>query len=151
MNKCKLSYEEVIRWRIRLLWALIVAILVYMVVISELGGGDSRVMTRLADFASDVILFGGIIYAEYRIWYNKKLLVNDWKRNQQQLDEQDERNRYLHDKSGGIVVDILLVTMLFTTATAALFDMAVFYTSLALLLLTIGLKGLFYFLASKGS
>ena len=67
MNKCKLSYEEVIRWRIRLLWALIVAILVYMVVISELGGGDSRVMTRLADFASDVILFGGIIYAGYRI------------------------------------------------------------------------------------
>ena len=48
-------------------------------------------------------------------------------------------------------MDILLVTMLFTTATAALFDMAVFYTSLALLLLTIGLKGLFYFLASKGS
>jgi len=150
MNKRKLSYEEVIRWRIRLLWALIAAILIYIVVISELGGGDSRVMTRLADFASDVILFGGIIFAGYRIWYNKKLLGNDWKRNQQQLDEQDERNRYLHDKSGGIVVDILLVTMLFTTATAALFDMAVFYTALSLLLLTVGLKGLCYWFAARG-
>jgi len=151
MHKNKLPYEEIIRWRIRLLWTLIAAILVYMVVISELGGGDSRIMTDLANFISDLILFGGIIYAGYRIWYNKKLLSNDWKRNQQQLEEQDERNAYLHTKSGGIVVDILLVAMLFTTVTAALFNMAAFYTSLALLLLAVFLKGLFYYLATKGT
>ena len=151
MHKNKLPYEEIIRWRIRLLWALIAASLIYMVVISELGGGDSRIMTDLADFISDVILFGGIIYAGFRIWYNKKLLINDWKRNQQQLEEQDERNVYLHATSGGIVVDILLTCMLFTTATTALLNMAAFYTSLALLLLTVFLKGLFYYLAAKGT
>lgn len=38
--------------RVRLLWALLAAMLVYMVVVAELGGGDSRIMTPLADGAS---------------------------------------------------------------------------------------------------
>ena len=40
--------------------------------------------------------------------------------------ELDERNQYLHDKSGGIVADILLAILLFVTLTASMFDMAAF-------------------------
>ena len=43
-----MSYSSLIRWRIRLLYLLLTFMLVYMVVVSELGGGDSRVMNNLA-------------------------------------------------------------------------------------------------------
>lgn len=149
MKKHKLSFYEMIQWRIRLLWGLIGCMLVYMVVISELGGGDSRIMTPLADFIGDLIIFGGIIFAGWRISFNKKLLGNKYRMKQKQMDEQDERNQYLHDKSGGIVVDILLTALLFATATTAQFNMAAFYTSLSILLLTLIAKGVAYYLYAR--
>ena len=50
MKTCKhLTYTRKIQWRIRALWLLLTGMLVYMVLIAELGGGDSRMMTPLAD------------------------------------------------------------------------------------------------------
>ena len=63
--------------------------------------------------------------------------------------EQDERNQYLHDKSGGIIVDILLLSLLFITVTAALFNMAAFYTAITILGLTVALKAAAYFFFSR--
>ena len=49
MRNCKkLSYTDKIKWRIRILWMVLAAMLVYMVTVAELGGGDSRIMTGLA-------------------------------------------------------------------------------------------------------
>lgn len=62
--------------------------------------------------------------------------------------EQDERNQYLHDKSGGIVVDLLLIVQLFVTVTTALYNMTAFHVSVALLAVTILLKSTFYFIYS---
>ncbi len=81
---------------------------------------------------------------------NKKLLNNQKLLKQKYLDERDERNRYLHDKSGGVVVDLLLLALLFTTVTAALFNMIAFHLSLAILLLTLFLKGSAYWLFKHG-
>lgn len=147
----KLSFYQIVQWRVRGLWLLILGMLVYMVVISELGGGDSRIMTPLANTVSDLILFGGIIFAGYRIHLNKKLLANKSRLKQKMMDEQDERNQYLHDKSGGLVVDIMIYVMLFTTVTTALFNMAAFYTSLSILVTTVVLKCVLYFLYAKGT
>lgn len=133
-------YAAAIRWRIRLLWALLAAMLVYMVVVVELGGGDSRIMTELASVFSRLIYFGGLVYVGVRIHHNKKLLQDGVLLAEQQLRELDERNRYLHDKSGGIVVDLLLFILLIVTWTAALFNMAAFYTAFAILLCTLALK-----------
>lgn len=44
--------------------------IIYMFIVGETGG-DSRIMTDLADATSDVIFFGGFIYIIYRILYNK--------------------------------------------------------------------------------
>ena len=66
------NYTDRIRWRIRLLWVLIFAMLVYMVVVVELGGGDSRRMTELAAVTSRIIFFGGLIYVGTRIHHNRK-------------------------------------------------------------------------------
>lgn len=65
--------------------------------------------------------------------------------------EQDERNQYLHDKSGGIVLDILLIGLLFITVTSVLFNMPVFYISVVILSFTILLKITAYFIFSKYS
>ena len=109
MKTCKhLTYTRKIQWRIRALWLLLTGMLVYMVLIAELGGGDSRMMTPLADKFSRIVFFGGLGYVIGRICKNKQLLRSRQLLQQQMKTELDERNQYLHDKSGGIVADILL-------------------------------------------
>ena len=46
----------------------------------------------------------------------------------------------IHDKSGGVVVDVLMILLLFSTVTTALFDMVAFYVSLSVLITTVLLK-----------
>ena len=138
-----MSYSSLIRWRIRLLYLLLTFMLVYMVVVSELGGGDSRVMNNLAQNFSRLVFFGGMAYVISRIVHNKKLLQNRLLLKEQMLTEQDERNLYLHDKSG--VLDILMACVLFITLTASLFHMVVFYACLGILILAIILKAAAYY------
>lgn len=141
----KLSFSDKIRWRIRALWMLLVLMLVYMVVIGEMNLGDSRVMTTLADDVSRTIFFGGMIWVIYRIVQNKKLLNNQWLLKQKLKDELDERNQYLHDKSGGIVWDIMFICLLFVTLTTSLTNMPAFYASFAILCVAVILKLTVYF------
>ncbi|MBQ6875560.1 MAG: hypothetical protein IJN46_04890 [Lachnospiraceae bacterium] len=138
------SFSRTIKLRIRILWVIVALMLAYMVIISELGGGDSRIMTPLAESVSRIIFFGGLIFVCYRIYFNKKLLENRLLLKEKFLDEQDERNQYLHDKSGGIVVDILMILLLFCTVTTALFNMVAFYVSLSVLTATVLLKWVSY-------
>lgn len=134
------SFTRTIKLRIRILWIIVALMLAYMVIISELGGGDSRIMTPLAESVSRIIFFGGLIFVCYRIYFNKKLLENRLMMKEKFLDEQDERNQYLHDKSGGFVVDVLMILLLFSTVTTALFNMVAFYVSLSVLIATVLLK-----------
>lgn len=136
----KMTFTEKIKWRVRTLWIILVCMLVYMVVVGELGGGDSRMMTQLAENISRIIFFGGMVYVIYRIFYNKRLLRNRELLQEQKVRETDERNQYLHDKSGGVVVDVLLLVLLAVTCTAAMFDMTAFHMALGMLIVTIMLK-----------
>lgn len=69
-------YSKTIRLRIAACWTAIVLMTVYMIVLVELGGGDSRMMTRTADLVTDLLYFGGVIFLGVRIHRNKKLLKN---------------------------------------------------------------------------
>ncbi len=145
MRKYKqLNYTQKIHLRIKISYVLLVLMLIYMVIMGELGG-DSRIMTNLANFISDCIFFGGIIYIIARIVHNKKLLKNRILLKEQLQNKQDERNQYIHDKSGGLAVDLLLIMELFVTMTTALLNMPAFYTSLVILLVTICTKICLYF------
>lgn len=146
----KMSFASKIQWRIRLLWLLLAGMLAYIVVIGELGGGDSRIMTPLADAFSRLVLFGGMIYVGIRIHRNKKLLENSFRMKQKQQEEIDERNRYLHQISGGVVLDVLLVVLVFVTLTASLFDMHVFYVCFGILMVAIAVKAIVRIAASRG-
>ena len=142
-----LNYTDKIKWRIRILWITLVAMLIYIFIVGETDGGDSRIMTDLANIVSRIMIFGGIIYIVVRIIHNKKILNNRLLLKEQLLREHDERNQYLHDKSGGDVLDILLIVLLFITATTALYNMIAFYVSFSILVVTIFLKAgayLFY-------
>lgn len=139
-----MSLTNKTKWKIRMLWGVFIAMLLYMVLIGEWGLGDSRIMTQLAKNTSRAIFFGSMAWVIYRIWYNKKLLKDHALLVEQHLEHQDERRQYLHDKSGGLMVDIFLVLLLFITCTAALVNMPAFYISLAILLLAIALKAIFY-------
>ena len=126
MKTCKhLTYTRKIQWRIRALWLLLTGMLVYMVLIAELG------------------------YVIGRICKNKQLLRSRQLLQQQMKTELDERNQYLHDKSGGIVADILLAILLFVTLTASMFDMAAFYTAFSVLAAAILLKAAAYWFYSR--
>ena len=147
MKICKkCSFSQIIRWRIRALRLLLVLMIVYMVVIGELGLGDSRMMTSLAESVSRIIFFGGMIWVICRIVQNKKLLRNQWQLKQKLQQERDERNRYLHERSGGVVWDVLFVCLLLITLTASLTSMPAFYTSLTILVIAVILKAAVYFI-----
>lgn len=126
--------------RIRSLQSVIVLMLVYMVFIGEMGWGDSRYMTTLADNVSTFIFLGGLIYVIVRIIKNKKILNDKNLLLSQSKKEADERQQFLRDKSGGIVVDILLLFLLFTTCTTALINMPAFNISFIILAVTLLLK-----------
>jgi len=70
------TFSDKIKVRVRLLWVVLILMLVYMVVIAEMGFGDSRIMTDLADGVSTIIFFGGLIYVIVLIIRNKRLLYN---------------------------------------------------------------------------
>jgi len=143
------TFSEKIHWRIRGLWCLLILMLVYMVVTAELGWGDRRIMTDLAEVFGNLSFFGGLIWVGWKIRQNKRLLDNPWKLKEQAIAEKDERNRWLHDKSGGIVWDILFVCLLFVTQLAAGFHMAVFYTVFDLLCIAVLLKVTVYWYYSR--
>lgn len=150
MKKFKdLTYTEKIEWRIRIMQIVIVLMLAYIVIVGELGGGDSRMMSNFATNVSNIIYFGGLIYIWRRILVNKKLLKNKFLMKEKMREEQDERNQYLHDKSGGVVWDIMLIVLLFVTETTALFNMAAFYTSTSILATAIFLKVVLYWVYSN--
>lgn len=149
-NWSKMPFATKIKWRIRLLWLLLIGMLAYIVAISELGGGDSRIMTPLADAFSNVVLFGGMIWVGIRIRHNKKLLENSFRMKQKQQEERDERNRYLHQISGGLVLDIMLVVLVFATLIASLFDMHIFYVCFGILTVAVVSKTAVRAAASKG-
>lgn len=143
-----LSYADKIRVRIWLLRMLLIAMLVFMVVVGELGLGDSRIMSELAETVSRILFFGGMIWVILKISNQKQLLQHPGKLKAQMREEQDERNRYIHDKSGGIVWDVLFVVLLFVTLTASLSNMAAFYTSFSILLVAVALKlGMVFYLS----
>ncbi|MGI5958757.1 MAG: hypothetical protein ACOX60_05025 [Massiliimalia sp.] len=143
------SYVQKVKRRIWLLWFSVIGMTVYMILAVELGGGDSRIMTDTAVRFSK-LFFPGLAFLLWRIYYNKKLLKDREKMAREQLEQEDERNQYLHDKSGGLPMDILLVLLFLVTWTASLFHMAVFYTCLGLLAAAVLLKMGFYLYYQKG-
>ena len=143
------SFKEKVKLRILMLRATIILMFIYIIILAEMGFGDSRIITGLAQDVSNIIFLGGMIYILRKISYNKKLLQDKLLRLDEEIKEADERKKFLHDKSGGVVVDILLLTLLIITFTTALINMTAFNVSFAILMITIILKATSYYVYMK--
>lgn len=143
------SFKEKVKLRILMLRTTIILMFIYIIILAEMGFGDSRITTGLSQNVSNIIFLGGMIYILRKISYNKKLLQDKLLRLDEEIKEADERKKFLHDKSGGVVVDILLLTLLIITFTTALINMTAFYISFAILMITIILKATSYYVYMK--
>lgn len=130
---CKLSYTQSIRWRIRLLWAALAAMLIFMVCIGEAGLRDSRVITGLAYTGGNLLYWGGLAWIIFRIAVNRRMLRDRARLKAQQLLEWDERNQHIHRMSGGWVMDAVLLMCYLATVVASCCNMAAFYAAFGLL------------------
>ncbi len=135
-----MPYTKVIRWRIRLLWLALVAMLVFMVVIGELGLRSSRVITGFAYECGSFLYFVGLFYIIGRIIINNKLLKDRLRMKEQQLHERDEWRQHLHRMSGGYVMDAILVLHYVAAVAASCWDNTAFYVAFVLLVATALIK-----------
>jgi len=145
-----MPYAKVIQWRIRLLWLALAAMLVFMVVIGELGLRSSRVMSDFTARTSNVFYWWGMIYIIVRIVMNKKLLKDRLRLKEQQLRERDEWRQHLHRMSGGYVMDVFLVIGWIASIAASCYSNEAFYTAYGLLFIAALLKGGAWLAFSKG-
>ena len=145
-----MPYAKVIQWRIRLLWLALTAMLVFMVVIGELGLRSSRVMSDFTARTSNVFYWWGMIYIIVRIVMNKKLLKDRLRLKEQQLRERDEWRQHLHRMSGGYVMDVFLVIGWIASIAASCYSNEAFYTAYGLLFIAALLKGGAWLAFSKG-
>ncbi len=150
MRNSRMKFADQVRWRIRILWLMVIAMLCYMVIVGETGGGDTRMLTDLAERLSDMMFFGGLIWIGWRIIHNRKLLADRQLLKAQALVERDEYTRMLHLRSGGPVMDAMLLLLYVVTMTAALYNMDMFHVSLGLFAAAAALKAGAYLAARRG-
>ena len=135
-----MPHRDKVRWKVRLLWLLIILMLAYMVAVGETGGGDSRLLPKKVLTFGNMAFFASLGVVIWRLVHNKRLLNDKLLMKQDAAKNRDERRQYLHDKSGGLVVDVLLVCLLFMAMTAAMYNASAFYVAYAALVLTAALK-----------
>ena len=111
MKGCKLPFSQVVKRRIYLLWAVLALLLAFMVLVGEKGLIDSRYTTGLSQLSYKALYFGGVIYTIYKIHYNRSLLKNKEKLRQEKILALDERTQWVHEKSGGPIMDIFLLCL----------------------------------------
>lgn len=137
---CKKSYTKIIQRRIRLLWVALAGMLVFMVVIGELGLRSSKVITGFAYDCGNFLYWFGLFYIIGRIIINKKLLKDRLRLKEQQLRERDEWRQYLHRMSGGWVMDAMLVLGYIAAVAASCYSNETFYVAFGLLVAAALLK-----------
>lgn len=130
---CKKPYTRIIQRRIRFLWLALIAMLIFMVVIGELGLRSSKVITGFAYTCGNFLYWCGLLYIIGRIIINHKLLKDRLRLKEQQLRERDEYRQHLHRVSGGWVMDAMLALCYIAAVAASCWSNETFYVAFGLL------------------
>ena len=145
MKNYSLPFAKVVKRRIYLLWAVLVLLLVFMALVGEKGLIDSRYTTELSRFAYKTLYFGGVIYIIYKIRYNRSLLKDKEKLRREKILALDERTQWVHEKSGGLVMDIFLLCLAAAVCVLSFVDIRAFNTAVSILFFALFLKIAAYF------
>lgn len=125
--------EKNIKTRILFFRLLIIFLLLLAVLISILGGGDSRKLTNEAlSFGSQSILLG-IIYSIVQISRNKSYLADKSILKKPDMIKKIEKRTALHNLSGGTVWTISFFICYLVAIITSQFNQEAFYSSLAIL------------------
>ena len=137
---CKKPYTRIIQQRIHCLWLALIAMLIFMVLIGELGLRSSKIITGFAYDCGNFLYWCGLFYIVSRIIINNKLLKDRLRLKEQQRRELDERNQYLHRMSGGWVMDVMLALCYTAAVAASCWSNETFYVAFGLLVAAALLK-----------
>ena len=145
MKSCKLPFSQVVKRRIYLLWAVLALLLAFMVLVGEKGLIDSRYTTGLSQLSYKALYFGGVIYTIYKIHYNRSLLKNKEKLRQEKILALDERTQWVHEQSGGAIMDMCLLCRAAAAGALSLVEISAFNTAVSILFFAVLLKIAAYF------
>lgn len=138
-----------VKKRIALYWVFLFLMFLYIYLVGEMGLGDSRKMSDLADMVSKVIIFGGILLIITRIVHYKKLLKDPYRMQMEFPLQADDQKGIWHGINGVTIFKILLYPLLFVTCTAALANETAFQGSLLMLVIYVLVMFAVYKLCGK--
>lgn len=144
----RMSYVQTLRWRVWALWAELAMVVVYLVLVTELETLGLLQIVDVADLVSRALPLAAIVYLLVRIFLDKRQLRAQVNRLEQHQ-EPELRARFLHEKSGGVVMDIVLFGLLLAALIATLVNLTAFYTVFFLLLFALLVKLIAYLLFSR--
>ena len=144
----RMSYVQALRWRVWALWAQLAVMVAYLVLVTELEALGILLVTDAADLFSRVLPLAAIVYFLVRIFLDKRQLRAQVSRLEQHQ-EPELRARFLHEKSGGVVMDIVLFGLLLASLITALVSLSAFCTAFFLLLFALLVKLAAYLLFSR--
>ena len=136
---------QVVNRRLYLLWAVLALRLAFMALVGEKGLIDSRYTTGLSQLSYIALYFGGVIYTIYKTHYNRSLLKNKEKLRQEIILALDERSQWVHEKSGGPIMDIFLLCLAAAACALSFVDISAFNTAVSILFFAVLLKIAAYF------
>ncbi len=137
-------YERKIRMQKYILHVLLFLSLVIIIVIGELGRQnvllDGREVSVLAETIQKIIFCGWLIYLVLQIRKCSNIIKNRTLLEERCLEETDERKHYVDGLVGNLGFKLLINCLFIATLFASFINMLVFYTLLAILLLSIIIK-----------
>ncbi len=141
-------YEEKLKLRLMLYRLGVIVLLVLMILIGEMSHRgillDSRTMTQSARNVSSLIIFGGILLFLVLHHRTSRLLRDRTEQNRQKIRENDERRKYIHDRSNTLTLEVLFVAGILAVLVLFYVNMAAFQTAYYLLLFGMLVKGITY-------
>ena len=158
MKSCKLPFSQVVKRRIYLLWAVLALLLAFMVLVGEKGLIDSRYTTGLSQLSYKALYLGGreTGQALSALEDLDGLLFTGSAGTGYQLHRQlagqpekilalDERTQWVHEKSGGPIMDIFLLCLAAAACALSFVDISAFNTAVSILFFAVLLKIAAYF------
>ena len=126
----------------------VIVLLVLMILIGEMSHRgillNSRTMTQSARNVSSLIIFGGILLFLVLHHRTSRLLRDRTEQNRQKIRENDERRKYIHDRSNTLTLEVLFVAGILAVLVLSYVNMAAFQTAYSLLLFGMLVKGITY-------
>ena len=138
------AYRKTLKRRIWLLALSCILIVAYTVIMTELGGGDSRHIPPMVISYGSAILLGGLAYMIGKIIHYSSVLKDKGLLRENMFREKDEYREYLHEKTGGDVWTVSWVLGLIALVTFSAFYPEMFYGAAAVLTCMAVTKAGFY-------